>query len=420
MAAPVRVPAGVLGVGPNAGGEVRYVARQPILDMRSKVHGYELLFRNGPVAGFSGDLNDASRTMLDNAMLFGLKRLTRGLPAFVNCTTEILTGDLVHILPASMTVLEILENLEPTPELVEACRNLKTAGFRLALDDFRWRPGFEPLIEITDYIKVDFLLSDRNERRDLLGRLNGLPIALVAEKVETQDQLNEARGEGFTLVQGYYFFRPTLLENHKIPANRMFQIEILQKLQDANLDLRELANLVKRDTSLTYRLLQLINSPACAIQQEVQSVETALIAVGEESFRRLATLAISSELNKGQPMELLRMAFLRARFCELSAVSCGLNSTEQYLMGMMSLLPAMLRQPMDELVPSLPLRKEIRDALMGEPSVERCLLGWLEGHELGQWATCDALVEVYKLDQEKLLRCYDEAAAWAESSLRFS
>ncbi len=135
---------------------LRYVARQPVMDRRNRVHGYELLFRSGPEAAFRGNGDLATRTMLDNTVMFGLERLTGGLPAFVNCTRESLTEDLVSILPSSMTVLEILEDIEPTPSLIEACKNLKSAGFRLALDDFTWRPGVESLVEIADYIKVDF------------------------------------------------------------------------------------------------------------------------------------------------------------------------------------------------------------------------------------------------------------------------
>ena len=115
---------------------LRYVARQPIMDLRGRVHGYELLFRAGPETAFRGDGDLATRTMLDNTVIFGLERLTGGLPAFVNCTREALTEDLVHVLPAGMKVLEILENLEPTPSLIAACSRLKASGFRLALDDF--------------------------------------------------------------------------------------------------------------------------------------------------------------------------------------------------------------------------------------------------------------------------------------------
>jgi EAL and modified HD-GYP domain-containing signal transduction protein len=409
MAATVQLPAGALGAAEEPGSGVRYVARQPILDLRGKVHGYELLFRDGPEAVFRGDGDLATRTMLDNTVLFGLGRLTCGLPAFVNCTTEALTGELIHLLPSGMTVLEILESLNLTPILIAACRNLKAAGFRLALDDFTWKSGIEPLVELADYIKVDFSLVDSPARRRLLKRLGGITFALIAEKVETEEQFNQARDEGFTLVQGFYFCRPLLLENHKVPANRLAHIEILRLLHDDTIDLRKLTDLVKREASLTYRLLRFINSPVCAMRQEVRSVQTALMAVGEETFRRIATLAIASELNAGQPAEVLHMAFVRGRFCELAAELCALDRTEQYLLGLLSLLPAMLRLPMKDLAPSLPLREEIHRALLGENVAERGLLAWSERYERGDWGACDAIVEANKIEEKDLLRCYEEA-----------
>ena len=301
---------------PGMGGVMRYVARQPILDLHSRVHGYELLFRAGPDTAFRGDGDLATRTILDNTVIFGLDKLTGGLPAFVNCTLESLTDELVQVLPSSMTVLEILENLEPTPELIEACGKLKRAGFRLALDDFTWSPKFEPLVELADYIKVDFMLTSAAERKRLLKRLDGFSVALIAEKVETQEEYKQACDEGFTLFQGYYFCRPLLLQNRKVPSNRLSQIEILQLLRGRSIELKKLARLVKRDASLTYRLLRLVNSPMCAVRQEVSSIESALLAVGEDTFRRIATLAITSEFSAGQPAEILRMAFVRGRFCE--------------------------------------------------------------------------------------------------------
>ncbi len=401
-------------------GGMRYVARQPILDLHGKVHGYELLFRNGAEAVFRGDGNLATRTMLDNTILYGLGKLTCGLPAFVNCTAETLTGKLIHVLPSGMTVLEVLENLELTPELIGACRDLKVAGYRLALDDFMWKPGIEPLVELADYIKVDFSLTDAGERRTLLQRLSGFTLSLIAEKVETEAQFNQARNEGFTFIQGYYFCRPILLENRNVPSNRLSHLEILELLQNETIDLHKLTRLVKRDASLTYRLLRFINSPACAMRQEVRSVQAALMAVGEETFRRIARLAITSELNAGNPTELLRMAFVRGRFCELAAEFCALDRTEQYLLGLLSLLPAMLRLPMRDLAPALPLREEIRQALVGDEIPEGALLGWLEGQERGDWGACDPIAERLELTGECLQRCYEEALTWADAVLHFA
>ncbi len=398
---------------------LRYVARQPIMDLRGRVHGYELLFRAGPEAVFRGDGDLATRTMLDNTVIFGLERLTGGLPAFVNCTREALTENLVHVLPAGMTVLEILENLDPTPTLIAACRKLKASGFRLALDDFTFKPRWGPLVEMADYIKVDFAISGAAERESILKRLRAVTVALVAEKVETQEEFRKARAEGFTLFQGYYFCRPVLMENRKVPANRLSQIEILQLLRFDSIELGKLTQLIKRDASLTYRLLRVVNSPMCAIRQEVSSIRSALIAVGEEAFRRILTLAITSELCSGQPAEVLRMAFVRGRFCELAAAICGLDATEQYLLGMLSLLPVMLRLPMEELTPALPLRNEIRRALEGAANPQRGLLQWLECHEHGDWTGCDAVAEANGLNEAQVVGCYAEAVKWAEEALRF-
>jgi EAL and modified HD-GYP domain-containing signal transduction protein len=404
-------------VMPELAGAMRYVARQPIMDLRGRVHGYELLFRAGREAAFRGDGDFATRQMLDNSVLFGLEKLTGGLPAFVNCTRESLVGEMVHVLPSGMTVLEILEDLEPTPELIAACRKLKSEGFRLALDDFTWKPELEPLVQMADYIKVDFIQTGFTERQSMIRQLGGAHVALVAEKIETQEEYNQACQEGFTLFQGYYFCRPALIESHKIPENSLSHIEIMQHLRGQTLDVRKLTTLLKRDPSLTYRLLRLVNSPMCAMRQEVRSIQAALLAVGEDTFRRVAMLAVASELNSGQPAEILRMAFVRGRFCELAAGIGELDSTEQYLLGLLSLLPAMLRLPMEQLAPSLPLRDEIREALLGKDTAERVLLHWLESHEYGDWEACDQVAHAHRLDQEFLVACYAEALLWAEAGI---
>ena len=405
------------GAEPDVPGSLRYVARQPILDLRGRVHGYELLFRAGPEAVFRGDGDFATRTMLDNSVLFGMDKLTSGLPAFVNCTAESLTERLVDILPPSMTVLEILETVDPTPQVIVACRKLKETGFRLALDDFIWSPKWAPLVELADYIKIDFLATDSAQRKELLGRIRGASVTLIAEKIETQADYKQACSEGFTLFQGYYFCRPMLLKKQQIPANRLSHIEILRLMQADEIDFNMLTKAVNRDASLTYRLLRLVNSPIYGIRDQVHSIRSALIAVGENTFRRVATLAITSELNAGQPVEILRMAFVRGRFCELAAGITRLDQTEQYLLGLLSMLPAMLRVPMDQLTPMLPLRSQILKALEGDENPERKLLDWLEFQERGDWTSCDAVVQSHKLNETELVDCYEKSVEWAEAVL---
>jgi EAL and modified HD-GYP domain-containing signal transduction protein len=245
--------------------------------------------------------------MLDNTVVFGLEELARGLPAFVNCTVESLTEELVQVLPPSMTVLELSSGAEPTPSLLAACRKLKALGFRLALTDFSANTESRPLADLADYIKVDIHKVDALERANLLRWLAGSTASLVAQNVETQQQYGQVCKEGFDLFQGYYFCRPEPLESHKIPGNRLVHLEILEDLQNDPVDLQRLSQLVMCDASLTYRLLRLVNSPICAMRQEVTSIQTALMLVGEASFRRVAMLAIASDFSTDQPAEILRI-----------------------------------------------------------------------------------------------------------------
>jgi EAL and modified HD-GYP domain-containing signal transduction protein len=360
--------------------------------------------------------------MLDNAVIFGLEMFTNGLPAFVSCTTEALTEQLVHVLAPKKTVLAIPSSLEQTVALVDACRELKDQGFRLALDDFNSRTSLKPLVNLADYIRVDFTRLNAEERQHL-RRMNCASIARVAKKVDTQEDYREACAEGFTLFQGNYFCHPVLLKKHKVPASRLFHFEIVKLLHHDPIDVRKVSQLVMRDASLTFRLLRLVNSPVCAIQQEVRSIEAAILVIGEETFRRIVSLAVLSEINADQPPEILQMALLRARFCELTASLFALDAAEQYLLGLLSLVPAMLCLPMEELIPSLPLRDQICEALQGTMNLERSPLAWLESHERGDWEACDAIVEATPSNPrrpapEQLIQCYADAVVWAEAALR--
>jgi EAL and modified HD-GYP domain-containing signal transduction protein len=398
---------------------LRYVARQPILDVRGYVHGYELLFRSGPTAlVFDGDGDSATRTVLDNTVIFGLEKLTGGLPMFVNCTQESLLKGLVKVLPPEQTVLELLETLDPTPALLEACRELKELGFRLALDDFIWKTEWKPFLALADYVKVDLSTTTDKQRAELIGHLsrqNGQAALLVAERVETLDDLALARSEGFTLFQGYYFCRPVLLENREVPANRLVHLEMLQAVHEHPLDTRRVSSLVKLDPSLTYRLLRMVNSPLYGVGKVVSSIHGALVLIGDEMFRRVAMLAIAGELNGDHPSELLRMAFSRARFCELAATVADQDPTEQYLMGILSLLPTMLSLPMESILKTMPLREVVRQALLGHSNAESAILEWLVAYELGEWERCDEVALEAGLRAETLPQLYAEALLWTEN-----
>ena len=397
---------------PKPTSELRCISRQPVLDENHRVHGYALNFQLAADETGQGGAVQAARTLLDDTVIFGIDRFTNGLPAFVTCSAESLVEGWVSVLTPAMTVLEVPVALEPTPGLVAACRNLKQAGFKLALAGFTWERMPHPLFEIADYIKADTADLDSAGCRRLRKVLHGRAVPMEAANVETQGDYRKACAEGFTLFQGYYFCFPELIQNAKVPSNRLFHLDILRQLHHDPLDLKKISPLVLRDAALTYRLLRLVNSPIYAIRQQVASIEAAIMVVGETTFRRIATLAILSEFNAEQPPEILHMALVRARFCELAAALCGLDPNEQYLLGMMSLLPAMMRYPMEALAPELPLRAEIRQALLGLDNPERCLLAWIEGHERNDQAASHAIAEQRGLNQQRLVQFFIDAVVW--------
>ena len=210
------------------------------------------------------------------------------------------------------------------------------------------------------------------------------------------------------------------MKNRKVPSNHLCHFEILRLLHTDPIDLDQLSRGVKRDESLIYRILRMVNSAAYAVRTEISSVRSALVLLGEETFRRVATLAIATELNTGRPPEILRIAMVRARFCELAAAFCAFNPGEQYLLGMLSLLPAMLAVPMEELTPALPLREDIREALQGAVNLEGRMLEWIKRNERGDWMGCEMIVRSNGIDGIQLDNCYTEAVLWAEEQFHLA
>lgn len=395
----------------------RFLARQPILDVGGQVIAYELLFREGMVSSFSGPRDMASRRIIDDTMVYGLGKLTAGLPAFINCTAETLSNDFVQMLPAPLTVLEVLEDVEVTEEVVRACIDFQRQGYRIALDDFEYSRSLDPLIRIADYIKIDFRISPAHERRELMATLREFKGVYLAEKVETREEYDTAREEGFKLFQGYYFCKPSLLKKNAVPSNRVVHLRLLKLMHEAPLPIGEISELVKSEPALAYRLLRYVNSAGCGISREIGSLETALLVVGDDLFRRMATLAIAVDLNVGSSPEILRMALVRARFCELAATRCGLNPTEQYLLGLFSLLDAMLQASMEEAIAPLSLAPPIRDALLGKDDSYRCPIRWLESHEHGEFSRCDELAISYGMAPEVMELTFGAASLWADELL---
>jgi EAL and modified HD-GYP domain-containing signal transduction protein len=398
------------------GFDMKFLARQPILDRKRDVFAYELLFRDGiqnSCPGVNPEL--ASTSVLDTSFLIGLEKIAEGHRMFVNCPRGFLLRGYFSLFPRDSVVIEILETIKPDMEVIAACANLKRDGFMLALDDFIDTPEWEPLVELTDFIKVDFRLTDREERQSLVERYAGRGIRLLAEKVESQDEFTEALKLGYALFQGYFFCRPEIMQHHSVPASKLAYLELLQEATGPGFDIEELATKIKHEASITFRLLRYLNSPVFGLRSEVRSIPHALSLLGELELRKWIAVVAVGVMADGKPDALLTIPLVRGRFCELLAPLAGIpsHSNDLFLLGLLSVMDAILDQPLAAILADLPVRKEIKEALLARTGLYRHVLDIAIAHERADWEKINALVSKLKLDETKIPPLYLAAVDWS-------
>jgi c-di-GMP-related signal transduction protein len=337
--------------------------------------------------------------------------------AFVNCTRAALVDGTVAILPSTRTVVEILESVEPDPQLLESCAALKARGYRFALDDFTPSPSRAPLIELAEFIKIDFLSCRAKKRREIYAMAAGSPITFLAEKIETREEMQIALDEGCTLFQGYFFSRPTIISSRTLPQNRIAYLRLLTALHRTPANLKEVEGLIMSDPSLCYRVLRLANSVTHGLASEITSVRAALLLLGEVTVRRMVSVAAASSLAGSLSTPLLAMALTRARFCELLAPQFALPPAELHLLGMLSLLDVLLETPIDRILEELPISPAMKGALSGQPGSLRSALDLASCLESCNWSRCEALANSAGLTEKFVSDSWLEAVHWASSSL---
>jgi c-di-GMP-related signal transduction protein len=371
-----------------------YIARQPIFDARQKVYGYELLFRSGLENVFrSSDPDQASsKVIVDSFFLLGISTLTGGKRAFINVTRDILLKEYMFMVPSDLVVVEVLETIEPDAEVVAACEKLKRAGYLLAMDDFVYSESYRPLLGLTDFIKIDFLSTEKEERRSLIREFKPSRIRFLAEKVETQEALQEAMDMGYTYFQGYFFSRPLVLSGKDIPAFKLHYLQVLREIHRPELNFKQLERIVKQEISLSFKLLRYINSAYFGLRNKITSILQALVLLGEKEVKKWVSLVALANMGQDKPEELIIQAIIRAKFCESLAVHVGLRhrSEDLFLLGLLSMIEAILGLPLSEILEGIPIEKDIKKALLGEENRLRDVYQFALCYEKGDW---DKLVE---------------------------
>lgn len=394
-----------------------FVARQPILDPDGRVFGYELLYRASAEAtecAADADLASA-RVFTDGLLAFGLDTLTHGQRAFFNASRRLLLEGAVDLLPVDQVVVEVDGAMTADAEVLASCRRLQQSGYALALDGHLVDAPLGAWLPLVDFVKVDLLTTTPAQRAALLERCGGHGATMIAEKVETRESYHRALDAGFRRFQGFYFSRPVTLAAREIPGRRLGYLRLLQALVNPALTVNELESLVKHDVSLCYRVLRTVNSAAFGLQLEVRSVRQALVLLGRDAIRKWVSVWAIAGLAEGRSRELVTMALIRGECC--ATLGRTLWDTEAadelFLVGVLSLLDAILERPMMDVVSTLPLSAGAEAALRGEANRWRQVLDCVVAYERAEWAACEGLAARLGIGAGDLPAVYAGALRWA-------
>jgi EAL and modified HD-GYP domain-containing signal transduction protein len=392
----------------------RYVARQPILTPDERVFGYELLFRSDAANRFSSmDPTDATRSVIDMSSLLGLGVLCDNTLAFINCNRDILLSEFITLLPPENVVLEILSTVPPDEEVMQACTQLKRAGVKIALDDYVVDDPREPLAYFADFIKVDMRQTSLTDA-GLIVASHRAVCRMIAMKVETRQDFQFAKKAGFQLVQGYFFRRPQMVRTWTGSANQAIHLSILNAVLKPELDLTQVEDLIKKDATLCFRLLRYLNSPMFGFRAEICSVRQALLILGENEIRRWCRLAVTLEMAHGRTSDLMLTALTRAHFCELVGPTVVDGNIDLFLLGLLSLMDAILEIPMASVVDALSVHQDIKSALMQKDSALSPLYNLMLSVEAGEWPEVTRLCEEMHVSEPFISESQWKAMEWAQ------
>jgi c-di-GMP-related signal transduction protein len=394
------------------------IARQPILTRDDEVVGYELFFReNQEEERFTSDSDGATSVMIDSLSVMGFDVLCDGRLAFIKCTRQMLVEDGLALLPPSEVVVEIHETVPPDESVLTACLRLKERGYAIALDNFLPGDEREPIVAWADYIKIDIKKVVPEVAADLVARYASKQCHMLAQKVETRlDQVIAIKNR-FTHFQGYFFRHPERVRARQIPANQASHLRLLQAVSKPEMDFAEIEDLIKQEPAFCYRLLRYLNSPLLAAPSPVQSVRHGLNLLGERELARWIRMATTLDMGQKKSSDLILSSLVRARFCELLAPKVKHGESDLFLMGILSLMDAILEVPIGVILDNLSLNQEIKAQLLcgktGGKTTLSAIYDLMVTREEGDWGAVTKLGKELDLSLCFVNKTYNEAMRWA-------
>lgn len=401
-----------------------FVARQPIFDRNRKVWGYELLFRSAAnQTKFDGtEASSATRQVISNSMLsIGLDKLLRGKHACINFGREMLLQDWYSTLPREYTVIELTEDIEPDAEVLAAVRAMRAQGYRIALDDFRPGPRMDPLIELADLIKIE-MHTPKAQQEVMIRDFHARRIQVLSEKVETDSDYRWGLSAGYDFFQGHFFARPVVMQGRQIPTVKLHCLRLIQEAHRPELDFTRLTALVSQDVSFSYKLLRYANSARFGRGSKITSIRRALVVLGEYGIRKWIAIAALPTIAEDKPGELITQSLVRGRFCELLGEASGQGVEDQaFLVGLFSMLDALLDRPLEDALTELGLAPPLDSVLRGKASEESVLdtiYKLVRRYEMADWAEVERLAGLLGTPAELVGAAYREALPWADEVAR--
>ena len=401
-----------------------FVGRQPILDVNENLYGYELLYRDGKENAFPNINSDAAtiELLINTFVSIGSDEIVGKSLSFINFTGKLLTEDIFDSLDPTRVVIEILEDVAITPSLLTRLRELKEKGFRMALDDFILQEQYRvhsQIFELIDYIKVDFMETNEEERAGIVQFLKKYSnIVLLAEKVETKEDFQKAKASGYTLFQGYFFAQPEVISGFEIPPKPILHLRIIDLLNEENPDIEEVAALIKQDISLSYKLLRVINSSGIGIVRKVSSIQQAIVLLGLKEMKKWMHVFTLRELGDGElggrTGALINYSLTRAKMCEQLAKGKH-NADEYFLAGLFSLMDVILKRDWQDILELIPLSDNVENTLMGIETTITPYLELVEAIERFDSKRLDELAKILNVDQEMLGIYSQRANLWGQA-----
>ncbi len=404
-----------------------FLGRQPILGREQQLLAYELLFRDGPILTANRaeiiDPSQATATVIANAFTELSANETLGpYRGYINVDQEFLFNDLIEALPPKVVVLEILETVQPSPEVIARCQQLRDKGFSLAIDDVvEITDAARPLLELADIIKVDVLGLEAEKLTMLAQQLKPFGKKLLAEKVESAEQVELCKRLGFELFQGYYFAKPALIVGKKLNPSQLALLRLLALvLQDA--DTSQIENAFKVEPGLTVNMLRLTNSVSNGLTTRITSLRHAITILGRRQLQRWLQLLIYTNPKGGSQGDnpLLQLAATRGRLLELLSDRILPRNREfadqGFMVGIMSLMPALLGVTMEEILTHLPVAQRVKLALVEQNGQHGQLLQLAIATEQSDPELLEeALQRVPAIGLDFLNDCLAQALFWANN-----